>query len=293
MQNTTAPSSTKSDSSIQSASASSPSNKKDSPEISSVSISSAGELVLKGNGLDQVSSLKITSDAGTVKLRLGTQSKTTLSASATSPLTLVAGTVYDLFISSAKAENTVFPIVIQLPNNLMGAQGPQGLQGPQGPQGPQGQQGIQGPVGAAFGGPNLRLVDGNGNVIGTAVVSNQEGRAIIWDSSTDSYFTYNLSTGRWIYAQSSIPIYFQSSNCTGQAYVRQQEVPSYHAIYMGGSLYKAGSTILNSISTGSYTTQFGGCQVLNGNNSVGYAALTQISNVFPQQLPMPLSLQRF
>ncbi|MGZ6311546.1 MAG: hypothetical protein ACXWOH_13005 [Bdellovibrionota bacterium] len=277
------------------------SNKGNAPAISAISFTSTGGLAISGNQLDRVTALKISSRSGTVSLKLSAQSKTALRADAVSALTMVAGTVYDLLISTAEADDSaVVPIVIQMPSNnpspIPGPQGIQGVQGPQGPQGTQGLQGLQGPAGAAFGGPNLQLVDGNGNTVGTAVTSTAPaGMITVWESSTDSYYIYNSATGQAANAQTSLPIYYQSSNCTGQGYVRQQDVVSYYDLYLNGSLYKVGRTIFQTIPTGSYMSSQPGsaCTVMSGNNSRAYSPITQISNVFPRQLVFPLTLQRF
>lgn len=107
-----------------------------------------------------------------------------------------------------------------------GAQGEQGTQGPAGPQGEQGEPGLQGPQGepgedGADGAPGppgatgpgaTRLLDGDGEVVGTVISATGWGVSVVTGSG-------HIAAFQWDGTMYPAQIYYTGAGCTGTAYL--------------------------------------------------------------------------
>ena len=287
-------------------------------KILGLSVATDGSLRIAGEGLQNVSKLRIASGGSPVQLSISSVTGKEINASASSQLRLVAGTAYDLLVTTAQAGEQIVPITVSVPNGSLSpaalsssgatngmvlkwdgtswSPASAALQGPAGP---------QGPAGAAFGGPNLRLRNGEGSLVGTAVISFRanyngiHGIATVWDSGSDSYMQYSALSGSAVVGDggsgSSAPFYFATSDCSGQAYVRPQEVPPFYAAYLGSQLYRAGG-VVQSLRPSSVRSSTANCSAISnygGGVASGFIAVSAIDPVFPSQLTFPFAFERF
>lgn len=113
-------------------------------------------------------------------------------------------------------------------DNLQLLPGPQGESGPQGvpgQDGQDGQRGEQGPPGPT--GPNLKVVQGNGEIIGP-LIERSGGRGYIyrvWDSNIGKFVRISSYDGSLQEDGIGGEMFYESSNCSGPPLV--QNLPAY------------------------------------------------------------------
>jgi hypothetical protein len=193
-------------------------NSKEEATVLSIELTNDGAFLVKGKHLNKITALKVKDGATTTPLTIISSGNLELKVGATSPLTLVAGTLYDLLVSSANAADAIVPITIQGPTGPTGATGATGPAGPTGATGATGPRGFQGPAGAGAS-HEFWLQQLDGTPLAQIIMWNGGSTFTVWDDVNSVAVMYGPDNGQIVANMlGDVYLFYASTDCSGQVY---------------------------------------------------------------------------